>query len=103
MMTEDQRHVDVVCHTCAAGQKSRPPTNVAHQLDKAVNLIDLARNDGNAALRELPPAAPLFSVVDLVTALGHLRQAALLLDGVADTLEAAAHRAVESSTPEVTP
>ena len=63
------------------------PTGIARRLDAAVNMIDLVRNDGNAALRDLPQTAPLFSVVDLVTALGHLRQAAILLDGVADTLE----------------
>lgn len=71
---------------------SAPPTlidatGIAHRLDAAVNMIDLARSDGNAALRELPQTAPLFSVVDLVTALGHLRQAAILFDGVADSLE----------------
>lgn len=64
-------------------------TDVALRLDTAVNLVDLARSDGNKVLRELPSTAPLFSVVDLVTALCHLRQAALLLDGVADSLESA--------------
>lgn len=63
------------------------PTGIALRLDAAVNLIDLARNDGNAVLRELPHTAPLFAVVDLVTALGHLKQASILLDGVADTLD----------------
>ncbi|WP_460358980.1 hypothetical protein [Mycobacterium sp. ZZG] len=65
------------------------PPDIAQRLDAAVNLVDLARNDGNAVLQALPKTAPLFSVVDLVTAMGHLRKAALLLDGVADTLEAA--------------
>ena len=65
-------------------------TETALLLDGAVNLIDLARSDGDKVLRALPKTAPLFSVVDLVTALGHLRQAAVLLDGVADALESEA-------------
>lgn len=69
------------------GQALILPTDFARRLDAAVNLVDLARNDGNKILRELPRTAPLFAAVDLVCALGHLRQAALLLDGVADTLE----------------
>ncbi|WP_349319146.1 hypothetical protein [Mycolicibacterium canariasense] len=59
---------------------------VGEVLDNAVNLIDVARADGNKVLRGLPRTAPLFVAVDLVTALGHLRQAALLIDGAADTL-----------------
>jgi hypothetical protein len=53
-----------------------------------VNLVDLARNDLNVVLRAMSDDTPLFAVVDLVTALGHLRQAALLAGKVADTLEA---------------
>lgn len=34
--------------------------------------------------------APLFSVVDLVTGLGHLRQASVLIDRVAESLDAEA-------------
>lgn len=61
-------------------------TPVSEVLDNAVNLIDVARADGNKVLQGLPQDAPLFVSVDLVTALGHLRQAALLIDGAADTL-----------------
>ena len=70
-----------------------PPPSVLSQqallLDTISNLVDLARADGNRVLRELPRTAPLFGVVDLVTALGHLRQAALLVDRCADALDRA--------------
>ncbi|QFS89500.1 hypothetical protein FIV07_02015 [Mycobacterium sp. THAF192] len=69
-----------------------PPPSVLSQqallLDTISNLIDLARADGNRVLRELPRTAPLFGIVDLVTALGHLRQAAVLIDKAADTFDA---------------
>lgn len=57
-------------------------------LDTAVNLVDLVRHDLNATLRE-SSSMPLFAVSDLVAALGHLRQAAVLIDRCADQLEAA--------------
>lgn len=68
-----------------------PPavTDTALMLDSAVNMIGLARADGNEVLRVLPKNAPLFAVVDLVAALGHLRQAAGLFDKAADQLEKA--------------
>lgn len=58
-------------------------------LDSVSNLIDLARHDANQVLRDLPRQAPLFGVVDLVAALGHLRQAAVLVDRCADALDRA--------------
>ncbi|WP_082702952.1 hypothetical protein [Mycobacterium sp. IS-1496] len=67
----------------------RPEPAAARRiLENAVNRVDLVRADLNTVLRELSPDVPLFAVVDLVTALGHLRQAAVLVDGVADALEA---------------
>ncbi|MBP2455192.1 hypothetical protein [Mycolicibacterium lutetiense] len=56
-------------------------------LDTAVNVVDLVRHDLNATLREAS-TMPLFAVSDLVAALGHLRQAAVLIDRCADQLEA---------------
>ncbi|WP_024445630.1 hypothetical protein [Mycolicibacterium iranicum] len=75
-----------VCGFCAT---YTPPASPAQQLDVAVNRIDLLRADGNAVLRELPQTAPLFAAVDLVRALGHLRMASVLIDGVSDALESA--------------
>lgn len=63
-------------------------TDVALALDSAVNLTDLARTDLNAVLRTLPDDVPLFAVVDLVAALGHLRLAAIMIDRAADALNA---------------
>lgn len=68
----------VCCDVCRDGAVRR--------LDAAVKLIDLARTEGNAVLCALPADAPLFSVVDLVSALGHLRQASVLIDSVAESL-----------------
>ncbi|WP_231646284.1 hypothetical protein [Mycolicibacterium mengxianglii] len=64
-----------------------PPETVAQQLDIIVNKIDLIRADGNKVLQELPRDTGLFQVVDLVTVLGHLRQAAVLVDRVSDAIE----------------
>lgn len=64
--------------------------DAALQLDGAVNLVDLARADANNALRMMPADVPLFAVVDVVAALGHLRQAAVLIDRAADQLDATA-------------
>lgn len=68
----------------------RGATETSLQLDQAVNMIDLARADANKVLRELPTTAPLFGCVDLVVAIGHLKQASVLLDHVADLLDAEA-------------
>lgn len=74
-----------VCRFCTT---YIPPETPAQRLDVAVNRIDLLRHDVNAVLRELPTDAPLWAVADVVTALGHLRQAAVLLDRANDVLEA---------------
>ena len=66
----------------------RPVPATALQLDAMVKLVDLARNDGNKVLNQLPRDTGLFQVVDLVSALNHLKQAVLLIDRVADQIEA---------------
>ncbi|MET4432392.1 hypothetical protein [Mycolicibacterium sp. 624] len=65
-----------------------PATDSALMLDGVVNMVDLARADINTVLRGTPSDIGLFQALDLVTALGHLRQAVLLVDKVADVLEA---------------
>lgn len=67
----------------------RPVPESALKLDESVNVVDLVRHDLNVVFRELPANAPLFAVSDLVGALCHLRQAAVLIDRAADLLEAA--------------
>ena len=94
MMTQPQcRHCTVPTgdgtDTCAFCRDYTPPTTASQRLDISVNRVDLLRHDLNELLRELPADAPLMAVVDLVTALGHLRQAAVALDKAADQLEAA--------------
>ena len=74
-----------VCAFCASYS---PPETIAQRLDIAVNKVDLLRHDLNEALRELAADAPSLAVVDLVTALGHLKRAAVALDRATDTLEA---------------
>lgn len=74
--------------TCGFCASYTPPETPAQRLDVAVNRVDLLRADINAVLRELPPVAPLMTVVDIVSALGHLRQAAVLIDKATDALEA---------------
>lgn len=74
-----------VCPFCA---DYTPPETIAARLDGTVGRVDLLRRDVNEILRDLPSGAPLMSVVDVVTALGHLRRAAVALDKAADALEA---------------
>lgn len=74
---------------CAFCRDYTPPETPTQRLDVATNRVDLLRRDLNEVLRGLPADAPLMAVVDLVTALGHLRQAAVALDKAADQLEAA--------------
>lgn len=74
-----------VCSFCAS---YTPPETPAQRLDVAVNRVDLLRHDINGVVQDLPTDAPLFAVADVVTALGHLRQAAVLLDRANDVLEA---------------
>jgi len=76
--------------TCAFCSSYVPPETASQGLDIAVNRIDLLRIDINDALRELATDAPLFCVVDIVTALGHLRQVSVLIDRVAASLDAEA-------------
>lgn len=92
MMTQAQcKHCTVptagqaVCPFCAT---YTPPETAAQRLDVATNRIDLLRHDLNEELQGLPTGVPLFAVVDIVAALGHLRQAAVLLDQANDALEA---------------
>lgn len=74
--------------TVHGGDQFSAAREIGLLLDAAVNMIDLARNDGNKVLQALPRDVGLFQIVDLVTALGHLRQAAVLFDRCADALEA---------------
>lgn len=76
-----------MCGFCAT---YTPPETPAQRLDVAVNRIDLLRHDLNVELRGLPTTVPLMAVVDLVTALGHLKAAAVALDKCTDQIEAAA-------------
>ena len=74
--------------TCTFCATYVPPESPAQRLDVAANRVDLLRHDINAVVQDLPTDAPLFAVADVVTALGHLRQAAVLLDRANDVLEA---------------
>lgn len=80
--------VDDGSNTCAFCASYTPPATVAQKIDTLVNRVDIIRSDGNEILRALPADAPLFAVADLVSALCHLRQAAVLLDRANDVLEA---------------
>ena len=73
-----------VCNFC---RTYVPPESLAQRLDVAVNRVDLLRHDINGVVQQLPTDAPLLTVADVVTALGHLRQASALLDKAADALE----------------
>ena len=64
-----------------------PNTDIALVCDQSVNMVDVVRHDLNELLQTLPRTATLFACLDLVTALGHLRQAAVLVDRAADALE----------------
>ncbi|MCF6386525.1 hypothetical protein L2K20_06040 [Mycobacterium sp. MBM] len=74
-----------VCGFCA---DYTPPATPAQRLDVAVNKVDLVRHDVNEVLSALPADAPLMAVVDVVTALNHLKRAAVALDRATDALEA---------------
>lgn len=73
---------------CAFCQTHTPPSTQAQQFDVLINRIDLVRHDGNDILQQLPPHAPLFAIVDIVTALSHLRLAAIALNKATAALEA---------------
>ncbi|MDA4103514.1 hypothetical protein MMON44395_18270 [Mycolicibacterium monacense DSM 44395] len=72
---------------CAFCATYVPPESPSQRLDVAANRVDLLRHDINDVLRDLPETAPLFAVADVVTALGHLRRAAVALDRANDVLE----------------
>lgn len=74
--------------TCSFCATYVPPETPAQRLDVAANRVDILRQDINSVVHDLPTDAPLFAVADVVTALGHLRQAAVLLDRANDVLEA---------------
>jgi hypothetical protein len=59
----------------------------SRSLDRAADLIDLVRRDLNTVMRELPEHSSLWAHVDLVRALCHLHQAAVLIDKAADQLD----------------
>jgi hypothetical protein len=82
--------VQPTTHTPPSRGRTVPES--ALQLDSSVNMVDLARTDINRVLQTLPADTPLFSCVDLVTAVGYLKQAAILIDRVADQLEVEAVR-----------
>ncbi|MDZ7884751.1 MAG: hypothetical protein U5N53_18520 [Mycobacterium sp.] len=72
---------------CSFCQTYTAPETIPQKIDVTVNKVDLLRPDLNEVLRELPADAPLMAVVDLVTALGHLKRAAVALDRANDALE----------------
>lgn len=73
--------------TCNFCSNYTPPQTVPQKIDVAVNKVDLLRHDVNHILREIPSDGPLMAVVDVVTALGHLKRAAVALDRATDALE----------------
>lgn len=79
-----------VCGFCAT---YTPPETPAQRLDVVVNRVDLLRHDLNELFQEIVATAPLFAVVDVLAALGHLRHAAVAIDKAADAIEAD-HKAV---------
>ncbi len=52
------------------------PAEIESVLAGVVAGIDQIRCDLDTAAKAMPDTAPLFSVVDLIVAIGHLRQAA---------------------------
>lgn len=70
-----------ICAFCAT---YTPLATLSQRLDEIMKGIDRLRYLGNDVLRGLPTDAPLFAVADLVTALGHLRQAAVSFDRAID-------------------
>lgn len=87
-MASLNRHVQeyiAYCATC--GALSASTSEPAVSLDRAARLIDLSRHDVNAVMRELPERSSLWLHVDLVRALGHLREAVVLINKCADEIE----------------
>ncbi|MEX3644329.1 hypothetical protein [Mycolicibacterium porcinum] len=72
----------------AAGTVPVPQlSDIALMLDTTVNMADLARGDLSRLMPQLPERTSLWVHVDLVRAIGHLRQAAVLLDKATDQLD----------------
>lgn len=62
-------------------------SDIALVLDTTVNMTNLARGDISRLMPRLPATTSLWVHVDLVRAIGHLRQASVLLDKVTDQLD----------------
>lgn len=65
-----------------------PEPTITQRLDASVNMIDLARGDINAVIRDLPEDTSMWVIVDITNALGSLRNAAVMLDKANDAIEA---------------
>ena len=63
------------------------PSDIALMVDTCVNMADLARGDISRVMPRLPASTSLWVHVDLVRAIGHLRQASVLLDKITDQLD----------------
>ena len=61
-------------------------SDIALMLDTTVNMADLARGDISRLMPRLPASTSLWVHVDLVRAIGHLRQASVLLDKITDKI-----------------
>lgn len=68
-------------------------SDIALMLDTTVNMADLARGDISRLMPRLPATTSLWVHVDLVRAIGHLRQASVLLDKITDQLDGDRHQA----------
>ncbi|MDO3240027.1 hypothetical protein P5W04_07855 [Mycobacteroides abscessus subsp. abscessus] len=98
MMTHEDRRAQCPSCTvptaggglCSFCESYSAPETAAQKIDTLVNRVDIVRRDGNDILQGLPADAPLMAVVDLVTALGHLKRAAVALDKANAQFEAAA-------------
>lgn len=76
------------CAFCADYSPPPPEPTITQRLDASVNMIDLARGDINAVMRDLPEDTSMWVIVDITNALGNLRNASVLLDKATDALEA---------------
>lgn len=84
----DQAEAARSLHNLIETQANRSlAADVGSVLADAAAGIDRTCRDLHAAVKSMPDDAPLFSVVDLVVAIGHLRQAARRVDR--------AHRAIQ--------
>lgn len=74
-------------HTPPETTSAPQVSDVVLMLDTTVNMADLTR--GDLSRLQLPATTSIWAHVDLVRAQRHLREASVLLDKVADQLEAA--------------